>query len=963
MCASIRDISARKRAEKQLLFNRYVVENSGPMLWLEPATGRIVYANKAACSLLGYAAEQLQGMPVSAIDSSFSAPRLQALPAELLASRQPVMLQSRNLRRDGTLLDVEVVLFLAEDDERQVVVASIKDISARELAQHALDDQLELLRVLIDTVPNPVFFKDTEGRYFGYNRAFAAAFGVGPDELLGKTVLECSVLPEDERGQFQEIAEQAIRSGGSLHAEILFPYADGKRHPALYAVKAFQRSDGSPGGVVGTFVDISAQKQSEQELAQAKEIAENATRLKSDFLANMSHEIRTPMNAIIGMAHLALKTELTPKQADYLKKIQMSGQHLLGIINDILDFSKIEAGKLTIEQADFQLEKVLANLASLTTEKVAAKGLELVFDIAADVPAYLNGDALRIGQILLNYVSNAAKFTERGEIAIVGRLRQRDADSVLLYFAVRDTGIGLTPEQIGRLFQSFTQADASTTRKYGGTGLGLVISRRLAQLMGGEVGVESEFGKGSTFWFTVRLGLAGTKPPQLVPDPDLRGLRVLVVDDNDSARQVLHDMLANMAFAVTGVASGAAAIDEVRRAAQAGQPYALVFIDWNMPGMDGIETARRLRAPELAPTPHLVMATAYGREDVIGQANAAGIEDVLLKPVTPSVLFDCTIQLLGKVVPAPRQPQPGVSGLEAQLVNIRGARILLVEDNELNQEVGLGLLREAGMAVDLAVDGKAALDRLRQQDYDLVLMDMQMPVMDGVTACAELRRIDRLAQLPVVAMTANAMEQDRDKCLAAGMNDFITKPIEPDDLWTALLKWIPPHDTTAAAVPPLLPASGEPPLPAQIDGIDIGAGLHRVLGRRELYLSLLRKFLAGQRDVLAHIRVALQAGDVAGAERLAHTLKSVAGNIGALGVQQAAALLEHALRQRESGNAIAELLARLQGPLRRYCWRCSRRCRPSRHAPVCRSMWRSCSRYATSCWCCLATATPLPAIC
>jgi two-component system sensor histidine kinase/response regulator len=637
------------------------------------------------------------------------------------------------------------------------------------------------------------------------------------------------------------------------------------------------------------------------------------------FLANMSHEIRTPMNAIIGLSHLALKTRLTPKQHDYVSKIHNAGTSLLSIINDILDFSKIEAGKLDIEATEFELDDVIGSVTTVTAQKAHDKGLEFLAEVDAAIPEQLEGDPLRLGQILTNLVNNAIKFTDHGEVRLKIEPLARTGEKVQLKFSVRDTGIGMSREQAAKLFQPFSQADMSTTRKHGGTGLGLTICRRLVELMGGQIWLESEPGVGSTFLFTVWLGVgepttSGTRVPS-----QFENLRILVVDDNAAAREILVESLKSVAELVDAVSSGPEALAAIRER-DSDKPYDVVFMDWKMPGMDGLQAARLIKTDQgLGRQPAIIIVTAFGREEVREEAEQIRVDGFLVKPVTKSMLVDSLVNVFGV---AQGEASGAAAGLSEENLRLAGLRILLAEDNEINQQIAVELLEGVGAKVEVANHGRQAVENLfaASPPPDLVLMDLQMPEMDGYQATAQIRAEPRFAQLPIIAMTAHATLEERQRCLAAGMNDHVSKPIDPALLYATLARYYHPPlfnvareaearpvDVQTPAKPVHLTSSaGTEPAPERrtadapdgglpdVDGLDLRDGLGRVAGNRKLYLRLLRQFVEQQGAADRQIAEALERNDDALAKRLAHTVKGVAGNLGLRTVQQVAAKLEHA---------------------------------------------------------------------
>ncbi len=932
---ALEDISARKQAEESLRLTQFSVDRSGEgIFWLTPER-RFVYVNDAACQQTGYSREELLSMAIWDID-----PHVSRSPAfwDEIRKRKSFRFETVHRRKDGTTYPVEVSVNYMTYGGKEYNCTYVRDISERK----ELEDKLKLVQFSLDRGNDNVFWIGPDARFLYASDSTCRRLGYTLEELLQLTVYDIDptapVPWEDHweeirtRGSFTFETHHRTKSGEIFPVEVNVNYVDynGKEYNFVFAR------------------DITERKKAEEELRRAKEAAETmnrqldhamrvanqlaleahrANRAKSMFLANMSHEIRTPMNGVIGMLDLLLETDLTPEQRDFAETARTSAEALLGVIGDILDFSKIEAQAITLESVDFNLRELVEDVLMLAAVKAAEKGVELAALVEPEVPTALKGDPSRLRQILVNLVGNAVKFTERGEVSVRVARESESGQQVTLRIEVVDTGVGISPEALSELFKPFVQADASTTRKHGGTGLGLSIAKGLVEAMGGRIGALSTPGQGSTFWFTVPLtkGEVSALPVSASLPATPADVRVLGVDDSDINRKVLAGMLNSWGCRHTEVASAAEALLELRRAAEGGDPYQVAVLDMCMPEKDGADLAREIKADPLIAKTRLVLMTSVGDQGTAAKLREIGFECCLIKPVRQSQFFDC----LATVVASER------AGVGEQAGSARGAaadqgaegsgvrqdvRVLLAEDNPVNQQVAVKALAKLGLHADVVATGAEALAAMRQTPYDLVLMDVQMPELDGIEATKQIRSLGSGVLnplVPIVALTAHALADDREKCLRAGMNDYLSKPVRLQALKEVVERWLP----APAKQQPAGQQAQKPRLAKQEGAVisepavfDPSLLLGLLEGDREAATEILGQFLADVPLQVEELCRVLEAGDASMAERQAHRVKGAAASVGAEALRALAAEIEFQARDgglREPSRSIAALRAQL----------------------------------------------------
>jgi len=933
-----RQVSERTREIVRMSAVQAAILNSaGYAIIAVDADWRITVYNPAAEELLGYSFEEVRGQtPALFHDHDEVVARAALLSREVghPVEPGPEMFsgafdnppgQAREwtyVRKDGTRFPALLRVSPMRDRYGELFgwIGIAIDLTDQKRAEETLRAARDTLRAseirfrgAFETAGQGMALVSLDGRFLQVNSALCQMVGYSEAELLA-TDFQTITHPDDLASDLQHLADLAASRADSYQLEKRYIHKDGRLIWVLLSVSIVRTATGEPVEYVAQILDITAKHEAEAVLIEARRQAEAADRAKSEFLANMSHEIRTPMNAILGLSHIVGQTALSSEQRDYVTKIETAGRSLLGILNDILDYSKIEANRLDLETIDFDLGSVIEDLSVIMSVNGRDKGIELAITLDGDIPRLLRGDPSRLQQVLINLTGNAIKFTKRGSVALLAELIEHRDGRVLVRFSVEDTGIGMASETLSQLFLPFSQADATTTRRFGGTGLGLAISKRLVELMGGEIGVESELGKGSVFWFTIPFADSGAVRPPDAP----AGLRVLIVDDSELARRSLSVAAANLGWHCQSVASGQAALDLLTDPGAA--EFDVVLVDWQMPEMTGLEAAERLKAPPISlRAPVAVMVTGFGREELQNAPNAAAADATLIKPVSEIALAHVVADLVGAGIERPGR------AAQAGTLRLAGIRVLVVEDNSLNQEVMRKILQNEGALVEVLGDGLHAVNYVREERgrTDIVLMDAQMPVMGGFEASTIIREELGVRDLPIIAVTAGVRASDKEKCLAAGMTDFVAKPLDVEKLISVILLYAQPNP---AALPvltaaPAAPASRRGPSLAAIAGA-LGLERQRLEAMSEdgdeTLLPLLRSLASSASSQSTGIRAALAEGNKDGAARQAHSLRGSSANFGARSIADPAGRIEEGLRNGDDAAALAGEVEELSAAVDRY---------------------------------------------
>ncbi len=881
----------KNEEKEQLRLYSSVIEQSPLSVVITDAGGFIQYVNPYFTQVTGYSFAEALGKHTRILKSPRNAPEIYKTLWQSITQGENWVGEFTNIDKNGEEFYERAFIspIVGENGEITHFVSIKEDITEARRLKNTLEDQSSFIAQLIDVIPNSIFYVDKNGIFLGANAEFKRVYQIDTNLHKGKNLKDLPWLQAYQYNRFIEMREESLKTGKPVLRQITSRLA-GKETPLLYCVNAYYASKGSVDGYIGMMTDISELKENEKKLHDALVQANAATEAKSMFLANMSHEIRTPMNAVIGMSYLAMQTQLTEKQRDYIVKINNAATSLLGIVNDILDFSKIEAGRVSMEEVAFHLDQVILKSIDLMLPKAREKNVEIVYHLSYDIPQVLIGDPLRLGQVITNLLSNAVKFTHHGEIRIAVSKEEGKKEGMCLKFAIADTGIGISKANQSKLFEAFTQSDSSITRQYGGTGLGLTICKSLIELMEGDLWLKSEENVGSTFYFTAYFGIGeGEKAKKSVTLLDIKGMKTLVVDDNAAAGEILKEYMEHMGAQVVLAGSGSEALALLQR--KGAEPYQLLLIDWKMPDLDGIETVKKINSmEEITPKPVAVFVTAYDMEELKKAARDLQISAYLMKPVTHSSLYDTIVSIFADTLP--------LSAKEASKTTrdhgIEGIRILLAEDHEVNQQIARELLELQGCHVDIAENGRKAVALFlgKKQTYDMIFMDIQMPEMDGFEAAKCIREADQ--RIPIIAMTARNLQGEEDKCAHSGMNDSIGKPIDPHVLAQMVAKWSKGEALELnRGQEELLGAEAlhqnKEALPP-IDGVNLDEGLLRSAGNIALYQELLYKFAIEQEAAMARIKNSV-------GEHLAregHLLKGVAGNIGATEVYRLSRRLENA---------------------------------------------------------------------